>query len=540
MNQVDMQQTGFETVFRHSKDGLAIFKDGVFVDCNQSMLELVGLQTKEQFLGLTPFDFSPEYQFDGRTSVEKGMEYINRCYEEGSVRFEWIHQKLTGEPFWCEVIITKMVLNGDVVVHANWRNITEKKDLELKLAEQKKTFETLFNESLDGLSIFDANQHYIDCNQAFLDMLGFTRKEEVIGLHPTDISPEFQANGRSSKTMADAKIQNLMNEGSDRFEWIHRKVDGKLFWTEVIITKVRLNASDAVYAVVRDISEKKQLELQLYERNAELDQSNNELAQMLKDLQQTQDQLIESEKLASLGALVAGVSHEINTPVSVGLMGITQLMEENEAIRKRYQNGELDESVFEEFLATSSDLSKIVHKNLDRTAQLIRGFKQIAVDQTSQEERSINLKQYLEEIVFSLSSVTRKANATITIDCDPHFNVITHPGLISQVLTNLIVNSIQHGFIGRDHGKIAITVRDNGDNTFVLTYQDDGKGISKQNLSKIFDPFFTTSRASGGTGLGLNVTYNIVKNALHGSIECCSQENEGVKFTIHFKVKERV
>ena len=538
MNEAHTQEKGFETVFRHSKDGLAIFKDGIFVDCNQSMLDLVGLATREEFIGLTPFDFSPEYQFDGRSSAEKGMEYITQCYEEGSVRFEWLHKKSNGEPFWCEVIITKMTLAGEVVVHANWRDITEKKDLELKLAEQKEIFETLFNESMDGLSVFDG-QKYVDCNKAFLRMFGFSSKDEVIGIHPKDISPEFQADGRSSKEAAKELIFKSLDKGSTRFEWIHCKKDRTNFWTEVIITKVNLKGVDVIYAVIRDISEKKALELELYERNTELDLSNSHLELMIDDLKRTQEQLVESEKMASLGSLVAGVAHEINTPVGVGLMGITQFMEETKAIRSHYQNGELTENSFEDYLNSANELSNIVHKNLERTAQLVRGFKQIAVDQTSEEERSINLREYLEEVVFSLGSMTRKANTQITIDCPDNFNVVTNPGLISQVVTNLIVNSMVHGFSERGFGEITIQVREEERNYFVMTYQDNGKGISKEILPRIFDPFFTTNRANGGTGLGLNVTYNIVKNALGGSIECQSEPNQGVQFTIGFGVKER-
>lgn len=538
MNEAHTQDKGFETVFRHSKDGLAIFKDGIFVDCNQSMLDLVGLATREEFIGLTPFDFSPEYQFDGRSSAEKGMEYITQCYEEGSVRFEWLHKKSNGEPFWCEVIITKMTLAGEVVVHANWRDITEKKDLELKLAEQKEIFETLFNESMDGLSVFDG-QKYVDCNKAFLRMFGFSSKDEVIGIHPKDISPEFQADGRSSKEAAKELIFKSLDKGSTRFEWIHCKKDRTNFWTEVIITKVNLKGVDVIYAVIRDISEKKALELELYERNTELDLSNSHLELMIEDLKQTQEQLVESEKMASLGSLVAGVAHEINTPVGVGLMGITQFMEETKAISSHYQNGELTENSFEDYLKSANELSNIVHKNLERTAQLVRGFKQIAVDQTSEEERLINLREYLEEVVFSLGSMTRKANTQITIDCPDDINVVTNPGLISQVVTNLIVNSMVHGFSERGSGEITIKVREEEQNYVVMTYQDNGKGISDDILPKIFDPFFTTNRANGGTGLGLNVTYNIVKNALGGSIECQSKPNQGVQFTIGFGVKDQ-
>ena len=171
-------QNGFETVFQNSQAGLAIFKQGVFVDCNPSMLRMVGLSHKEELVGKTPFDFSPARQPDGRTSEEKGLEYINRCFTEGSVRFEWVHQTVNAEPFWAEVLITKMVVEGEVVIYTNWRDISEKKGLELKLAEQKESFETLFNDSVDGLCLLE-NERYTDCNRAFLNLSVLPEKNRL-------------------------------------------------------------------------------------------------------------------------------------------------------------------------------------------------------------------------------------------------------------------------------------------------------------------------------------------------------------------------
>lgn len=179
-------------------------------------------------------------------------------------------------------------------------------------------------------------------------------------------------------------------------------------------------------------------------------------------------------------------------------------------------------------------------KNLVRTAHLVRSFKQVAVDQTSEEDREVNLKQYFDEVVFSLASVLRKASVVVDIHCPDNLNVITNPGLLSQVLTNLIVNSVNHGFSERDSGHIAMTLSELNSHEFLLVYKDNGKGISEENAPKIFDPFFTTRRGTGGTGLGLNITYNIVTNALGGSIKCRSKEGEGVEFTIQFKVTDRL
>ncbi len=662
------RQNGFETVFQNSKDGLAIFKQGAFVDCNPSMLQMVGLTRKEELVGKTPFDFSPPRQPDGRDSEEKGLEYINRCLEEGSVRFEWVHQTVEEEPFWAEVLITKMVVEGEVVIHANWRDISEKKELEFKLAEQKESFETLFNDSVDGLCLLE-NELYTDCNRAFLNLFGFTRKEQVIGLHPADISSPIQADGKplsesvparlkeaednesvrfewkhkrvdgsefwaevlitttllngkkvryiSTRDISEKKeleiklsqqkesFETLFNESVDglcwlegdryidcnkafltlfgfqskeevvgltpmdisaefqeqgvpskilvperlgatdsqesvRFEWKHKKVDGTEFWAEIILSRIMLNGKKVRYAITRDISEKKELAMKLQERNHDLNASNTELENMLVSLKEAQDKLIESEKMASLGSLVAGVAHEINTPVGVGLMGITQFKEDIDAITKRYNNGELTPTDFEAFLTDANEICELVKTNLDRTAQLVKGFKQIAVDQTSEEDREVNLSHYVSEVIASLNSVLKKSQAAVTLTCPDNIVVVLNPGLLYQVLSNLIMNSINHGFKDTPAGQILIVIEDSGNTQFSLNYRDNGRGISAEHLPQIFNPFFTTNRANGGTGLGLNVTYNIITSALGGSIECRSDIGEGVEFLLTFKVKQRL
>jgi len=662
------RQNGFETVYQNSKDGLAIFKQGAFVDCNPSMLHLVGLTRKEELIGKTPFDFSPPTQPDGRDSEEKGLEYINQCLEEGSTRFEWVHQTVNAEPFWAEVLITKMVVEGEVVIHANWRDISEKKELEFKLAEQKESFETLFNDSVDGLCLLE-NEVYTDCNSAFLNLFGFSAKEQVIGLKPADISADIQADGQplevsvpqrlkeadenesvrfewkhkridgsefwaeilitstvingnkvfyiSTRDISEKKelalelaqqkesFETLFNESVDglcwlegdryidcnkaylalfgftskqqvvgltpmdlsaeyqedgvlseplvpkrlketedkesvRFEWKHKKIDGSEFWAEVILNRIMLNGKKVRYAITRDISEKKELQVQLEERNRTLNRTNRELEQMLVSLKEAQDKLIESEKMASLGSLVAGVAHEINTPVGVGLMGITQFKEDINAITKRYNNRELTPTDFEIFLNDANEICELVKTNLDRTAQLVKGFKQIAVDQTSEEDREVNLSHYISEVIASLNSVLKKSRASVTLTCPDNIVVVLNPGLLYQVLSNLIMNSINHGFKDIPAGQILIVIEDSGHTQFSLNYRDNGSGISAEHLPQIFNPFFTTNRANGGTGLGLNVTYNIITSALGGSIECRSNIGEGVEFLLTFEVKQRL
>ena len=267
-----------------------------------------------------------------------------------------------------------------------------------------------------------------------------------------------------------------------------------------------------------------------------LEQSNNELQTLVHDLKETQDKLIESEKMASLGSLVAGIAHEINTPVGIGLTGITHFTEVLTKLSKDYKNNEMCEEGFETFLTTAQELSRLIETNLEKTAHLIRSFKQIAVDQSHDMKREIIVKEYIDEVLFSVSSIIKKTKLTTKIVCDDHLKLDTFPGAISQIVTNLVINSVRHGFGADDEGMITISISKEDDKV-TLRYQDNGRGIKKENLCKIFDPFFTTNREEGGTGLGLNVVYNIVTNILGGQIEYHSEENKGVEFIITFQTE---
>lgn len=413
-------------------------------------------------------------------------------------------------------------------LNKNLQDLVEERTLELK--EQKESFETLFKESKDGLCLVKDGK-YIDCNKAFLDMLGFEKIEDVIGLTPYDLSPEFQNDGRASKEGSKEKIQECMKNASARFEWIHKKSDGTNFWTEIIITKLVLNHEDVIYATWRDISEKKELEVQLNNRNIDLQESNDELETIIENLRETQNKLVESEKLAGLGSLVAGVAHEINTPVGIGLTGSSHLEFLSEDIARKYEQEEMTQEDFENYLKTSKELVSVVHSNLNRTADIIRNFKQVAVDQTSEQKRSFKVRAYIKGILISIDSLMKNKKIDIDIDCEEELEVISYPGFFAQIITNLVANSINHGFKDITEGKISFRI-ENKENELLFCYKDNGKGISKENLLKIYEPFFTTNREKGGSGLGMNIIYNLVTTNLKGSIDCQSEIGDGVKFTI--------
>ena len=266
----------------------------------------------------------------------------------------------------------------------------------------------------------------------------------------------------------------------------------------------------------------------------ELEHTNVEYEAAIENLNETQEYLVHSEKMASLGALVAGVAHEINTPIGIGITGSTHLVEITKNLKYKFENDLMSEEKFKDYLKSSLELSNLININLSKSANLIQSFKQIAVDQTSEEKRNFLLNEYINEVILSMNNILKKAKVKVEIRCDKNIKISSYPGLISQILTNFIMNSIIHGYKEEENKDIFIGVILEK-NEIILTYKDKGKGIKENNINKIFDPFFTTNRENGGSGLGLNIIYNIVKKQLNGSINCKSKLNQGVEFTIIFK-----
>jgi len=266
-------------------------------------------------------------------------------------------------------------------------------------------------------------------------------------------------------------------------------------------------------------------------RTTELEESYKELEQILDNLKLTQVKLVESEKMASLGSLVAGIAHEINTPIGIGITAITHLSEMNNNIIKLYDEEEMSQEEFEDFLKTSKELGQMIFVNLNKTAKLIKSFKQVSVDQTSEDKRRFNLKEYIDDTLLSISNITKKTKIDIKVEGLSDIMINSYPGAFSQVISNLVINSIRHAYGAKEKGCILINI-ERMEDILIINYKDDGKGIKKEHLSKIFDPFFTTNRENGGTGLGLNIIYNIVSNNLKGRITCVSEEGKGVFFKI--------
>ncbi|WP_394205244.1 ammonium transporter [Shewanella waksmanii] len=262
-------------------------------------------------------------------------------------------------------------------------------------------------------------------------------------------------------------------------------------------------------------------------------QANIELMASFKELQEAQKQLVESEKMASLGGLVAGIAHEINTPLGVSVTATSYLEKEIKILESLYKQGELTEEDVEKFILGANEGISIILMNLTRATELVKSFKKVSVDQSSDKCREFDLKEYIEEIILSLKPQLRTSQHTVNVVCPDGIKMRSHPGALSQILTCFIMNSIHHGFEGGKVGEIMIKAQLSG-NYVELIYCDNGQGINPENLQQIFEPFYTTKRGKGGSGLGLHIVFNLVTQTLNGTINCQSQPGQGTEFTIQF------
>jgi signal transduction histidine kinase len=241
--------------------------------------------------------------------------------------------------------------------------------------------------------------------------------------------------------------------------------------------------------------------------------------------------------MISLGEMVAGVAHEINTPIGMALTGITHLETLTVDLKELYENENMSEEDFTEYIAENIELAKSIKLNLQKAATLIKSFKMVAVDQSSQEIREIRLKEYIQDILISLRSKLKHTKIKVNLNCED-IKIFINAGALSQIFTNLINNSIIHGFEKSEEGEININVK-KVDNNLEIKYTDSGKGMSEKELKKAFDPFFTTKRGKGGSGLGLSIVYNLVTSLFGGEIKLKSKPAEGVEFFIKIPIKNK-
>ncbi len=266
-----------------------------------------------------------------------------------------------------------------------------------------------------------------------------------------------------------------------------------------------------------------------------LSKYNTELESIIR---QRTAQLVRAEKMASLGELVAGVSHEINTPVGIGVTAASDAQRRLAILRQSFADGTLTRNEMESYMETAESALEMTRSNLERAAELVQSFKRVAVDRAAADIREIVLDEYLDDVLRSLKPRFKKTSHIVETDCPPGIVMRTLPGAISQIITNLVINSLVHGFADRAEGLIRIQVA-REDPMVRIVFSDNGAGIPPSHIGRIFEPFFTTRRGSGGSGLGLNIVWNLVTHSLGGSIDCSTGNEGGVVFTLRLPIALR-
>jgi signal transduction histidine kinase len=268
-----------------------------------------------------------------------------------------------------------------------------------------------------------------------------------------------------------------------------------------------------------------QLEIRVEKRTAELTNA-------LETLHRAQDELVQSEKLASLGQLVAGVAHELNTPIGNALMTTTAMGAATQQFALELRDGSIKRSTLDRFVEQIEEGATLAERSLHRASDLVRSFKQVAVDQTSERLRAFDLAHTIAEVIDTLRPNLRGLPWILEVDVPKGIVMDSYPGPLGQITINLVMNALLHAFEGRTQGCIKITVVAKGDEDVTLVFADDGVGIAPEHLSRVFDPFFTTKLGQGGSGLGLSIVHRLVTQVLGGTLRVESQLGQGARFTL--------
>ncbi|AXA94186.1 CHASE domain-containing protein [Massilia sp. YMA4] len=423
--------------------------------------------------------------------------------------------------------------------------LQRRREMASRLRATLEELRALQDSAVVGIGLF-SDGRIVRCNRGLEDMLGYPHgalvDRPVTTLVPSGPGDPFQCGAGGQRAYAELEL---------------RRRDGASLWCMVNgrMLDPREPGKGSVW-VLADISDRRKTEAALVESRHGLEHSLRELAQqkahaeqahremsgMVQTLQQAQASLITSEKMAALGALVAGIAHELNTPIGNSLLTATALADMVTEFERHLASGGVRRSVLDAHLADAKKACNIIAASLGKAADLITSFKQVAVDQTSDQRRRFALAGVLHDTLPTYAAQLRRANCRVHVDVPATLEFDSYPGSVSQVLSNLINNAMLHAFEGREHGVITITATALDDDTAELRFADNGVGMSSRTLNQVYDPFFTTKMGQGGSGLGMNIVYNIVTGVLKGTIRVESTPGQGttVIMTLPLRVPQPV
>ncbi|MBU4473706.1 MAG: PAS domain-containing sensor histidine kinase, partial [Proteobacteria bacterium] len=513
-------------------------REGRFLLVNRAMADTLG-STVDQLTGAQEIDVQPDGDQARRRLAQDRM-----VFDSGYplVILEEPFRHRDGSMHWLQTTRLPYLSadTGEPAVLGLSVDITTRKLADEALRRSEERFRAIFNQTYQFTGILSPDGTVIEFNESSLEQLG-QRPKEIIG-KPFWEAHWFEHTVENRTWLRDAVRRAAQGEVICR-EVTSLRADGQPMALDFSLKPARDNEGTIVFLIPegRDITALKQTEEELRRLNEELErrvasrtrnleQAKDDLEHSLAELNRTQEELILSEKLAALGSLVAGVAHEINTPLGTGVTACSFLVDRIAELDALFSRGELKKSDLEQFLDDGRESSASTLANLNRAAGLISSFKQVAADQSSEMPRQFNLHTYVDEVLSSLRPRYKHTGHTVENLC-PDVELFSYPGAFVQIITNLLINALTHAYGPDDSGHIRIGGRLDGD-MVIFTFSDDGVGIHESVRDRIFEPFVTTRRGSGGTGLGLHIIFNVVNKVLGGTIRCTTGPGEGTSYAI--------
>ncbi len=405
-----------------------------------------------------------------------------------------------------------------------------------QLAHERDFSATVINASNAVIVTLDNQLNVLTANPAGVMLTGF-HQDELVGQNwlsvfiDNDMREKIENDLRQLRVIQDQEL-TLTDQANNQYT---------LLWTFVPFYEG--NHVSRMIAFGYDVTPLKRVENEIKKLNDELEQkvksrterleeSNLQLASAFDKLKNAQQSLVEAEKMASLGGLVAGVAHEINTPIGISVTAASYLQEQGNQLKKSIESGKLSRKFMNELIQNLNQSTELLLNNLRRASDLISSFKQVAVDQSSEACYTFNLNENVNQVITSLGHKIRRSGCEIVVDCPNDLELYSFPGSFTQIYSNLILNSVKHGFEDWDGEKrISISIQKENDQLHI-DYRDSGRGVDSDIAKRIFDPFVTSKRGQGGSGLGTHIVYNLVVQLLKGHIAFDSELGEGVHFSI--------
>ena len=516
-----LAEESYRKLFEASVDGIYVTTPaGALVNANPAVARILGYDTPEQLIA----DIGDISQtvYVHAAAREQFQLLMAR---DGVVRdFEYQVRRRDGGILWLSDSATVVRDDtGEVIRYEGTvRDITDQKRAEDAIAEGRRLLQQVIDTVPAVINVKDRELRYVLMNRYMAGIFEVEPKD-AIGRTTTDLMSRYGA----KKT--DENDQRVLKTKKGLGFYEEEYMDSKGNVRHWLVNKLPLLDADGeierIVTVALDIGERKRGE-------QEMRKARDAAETALRNLRETQVSLIEAEKLAALGRLVAGVAHEVNNPVGISLTVASALERKTAIFAAEVARGELRRSSLNDFIETSRDASSQLVANLNRAAELIQSFKQVAADRNYSDQRTFDLADLTEQVVMSLRPGLRKHNLTLNVGCQPNLIMNSYPGPYGQVLTNLFLNSVAHAFPDGRPGTIDIQARESGKDNVEIIFSDNGCGMSLDVRRRAFDPFFTTRRDQGGTGLGLHIVYSIVTNRLGGRLDLDSEPGGGTRIQI--------